>query len=424
MIGSVYYDLTSIPEFNQLINNNEITDLNILNKRECEVKNNKYKVIRYNKNILSTSLIPTYGLCRSVILNSENKVLSFSPPKSISSDEFIINYDNSDENLIVEEFVEGTMINVFWDKNCGLTGCWEIATRNSVGAETSFYKYNNAKTFRTMFLEAVTANNLNLDMLNRDYSYSFVLQHPENRIVVPFFKPQLYLVAVYLITQIKKEKEQIGIVNVFPANMSVVKEYNSWKNTTIKFPEQYSFQSYSELIEKYASMNTPYNILGVVIYSRKTGERCKIRNPVYEQVRQLKGNQPKLQYQYLVLRNEGKVVDYLNYYPESKKIFSQFRDQVHLFTNTLFSNYLSCYIKKEKPLIEFSEQYRSHMFKLHQKYLSELREKKLFINNTLVIKYVNSLHPSQLMFSINYPMRKRNVDTIKTENIEEPVIVF
>ena len=422
MIGKIYYDLNSISEFNQLINNNEMTDLNILNKHECQVKGNNYKVIRYNKNILSTSLIPTYGLCRSIILNSENKVLSFSPPKSIPTDEFIINYDSDDESLIVEEFVEGTMINVFWDDKCGLTGCWEIATRNSVGAETSFYKYVHAKTFRTMFLEALLVNNLNLDMLNRDYSYSFVLQHPENRIVVPFVKPQLYLVAVYLITQIRKPEEKLDIVNVFPANMRVVKENELWKNTTIKFPQQYSFKSYCELIEKYASMNTPYNILGVVIYSTKTGERCKIRNPVYEQVRVLKGNQPKLQYQYLVLRNQGKVVDYLKYYPESKKNFSQFRDQVHLFTNTLFSNYLLCYVKKEKPLTEFSEQYRSHMFKLHQIYISELREKKLFVTNTVVIKYVNSLHPSQLMFSINYPMRKRNIDTIKCENIEELVV--
>jgi len=175
MISRIYYDLTCIPEFNQLINNNEMTNLNILNKHECQVKSNKYNVIRYNKNILSNSLIPTYGLCRSIILSSENKVLSFSPPKSIPTDEFIINYDSGDESLVVEEFVEGTMINVFWDDNCGLTGCWEIATRNSVCAESSFFKYNNAKTFRTMFLEAVSANNLNLDMLNRDYSYNFVL---------------------------------------------------------------------------------------------------------------------------------------------------------------------------------------------------------------------------------------------------------
>jgi len=425
MIGKLYYDLSCIPELNQLLHNNEISDLKILNKHECDVGGNKYKVIRYNKNFLSNSLIPTYGLCRSIIMNNNNKVLSFSPPKSIPTDEFIVNYDSSDENLVAEEFIEGTMINVFWDNDCGLSGGWEISTRNSVGAETSFYRYKNAKTFRTMFSEALTVNNLNLDILSHDYSYSFVLQHPENRIVVPFYKPQLYLVGVYLITQsINSELPDVInqlVVNVFPAVMSKVKEDEIWKNTSVKFPEQYSFTNYCDLIEKYASMNTPYNILGVVIYHTKTGERCKIRNPVYEQVRQLKGNQPKLQYQYLVLRNKGKVGDYLTFYPESKKIFSQFRDDIHLFTNTLFSNYISCYIKKEKPLLEFSEQYRSHMFKLHQIYLTELREQKLFVTNTVVIKYVNSLHPSQQMFSINYPMRKRNIDTIISEGIEQEV---
>ena len=86
------------------------------------------------------------------------------------------------------------MINVFWDSNIGLSGAWEISTRNTVGAESSFYKSPNSKTFRTMFLEAAINNNLDLDSLNKNFCYSFVLQHPENRIVVPFKAPQLYLI--------------------------------------------------------------------------------------------------------------------------------------------------------------------------------------------------------------------------------------
>jgi hypothetical protein len=186
-------------------------------------------------------------------------------------------------------------------------------------------------------------------------------------------------------------------------------------NVTIQFPEIYKFNNYSELIEKYASMNTSYDVLGVVVYNNQTGERMKIRNPVYEQVRNLRGNQPKLQYQYLSLRKEGRVSDFLKFYPENKKEFSSFRDQIHLFTNTLFSNYISCYIKKERPLMEFSEQYRTHMFNIHKIYTDELREKKLFVNNTVVIKYVNNLHQSLLMYCLNFQMRKRNVDTIAAD---------
>ena len=404
-------NLSQIPGFNELnITDENSSNILKLNKVECKTdENKKYKVIRYDKNILSADLISTYGLCRSVIVNSENKVVSFSPPKSISTESFIRMNPDKMTNIIAEEFVEGTMINVFWDNKIGLSGGWEIATRNTVGATSSFYKSKNTKTFRTMFLEAATENNLLLEKLNPQYCYSFVLQHPENRIVVPFKKAQLYLVGMYFI-----DNSEINNIRVYMIDMVEARKFN-WFDADIKFPQFYEWNTYSDLIEKYASMNTSYDILGVVIHNIKTGYRTKVRNPVYEQVRNLRGNQPKLQYQYLALRKEGKVASFLTFYPENKKDFSSFRDQLHLFTNTLFANYFSCYIKKEKPLLEFSEQYRTHMFNIHQKYMNELREKKLFVTNTVVINYVNELPTSLLMYCLNYQMRKRSVDYLKSE---------
>ena len=411
----LFANLSLIPGFYDIINNDtDVSNILKLNKVECKTSNNqKYKVIRYDKNLLSVDLVPTYGLCRSVILNSNNDVLSFAPPKSIPTDDFIRRYPENTETIRAEEFVEGTMINVFWDQQIGLSGSWEISTRNTVGATSSFYKNANAKTFRNMFLEAAKENNLFLEKLNKMYSYSFVLQHPQNRIVVPFNQLNLYLVALYYIDNTDKNN-----ILVYSVDINEVKNYD-WNGATIKFPQFYEFEKYSDLIEKYASMNTPYDTLGFVLFNTITGERAKIRNPVYEQVRNLRGNQPKLQYQYLCLRKEGKVGDFLKFYPENKRDFSAFRDQLHLFTQTLFSNYVSCYIKKEKPLIDFSQQYRTHMFNIHQHYLNDLREQKFFVTNTVVIKYVNNLHPSLLMYCLNYNMRKRNVDYIKVEAEEE-----
>jgi len=410
------YNLSEISGFNDLLkpdyNNTLNSDILKLNKIQCRSNNSYYSVIRYDKNFLCVDLIPSYGLCRSVIINSANQVVSFAPPKSNHADVFIKKYPESEYDGIIEaeEFVEGTMINVFFDPTIGVTGSWEISTRNTVGATSSFYKAPGSKTFRQMFMEAAAECKLDINKLEKEFCYSFVLQHPENRIVVPFSKSDLYLVGVYKI-------------NNMPNNINVdffdAEDYQySFRElgTTIKFPQIYHFNKYSELIEKYGSMNTSYDIVGVVIHNKITGERTKIRNPVYEQVRNLRGNQPKLQYQYLSLRKEGKVKDFLKFYPENKHKFSTFRDQVHLFTNTLYSNYVSCYIKKQKPLIEFSEQYRTHMFNIHQIYMNELREKKLFINNIFVQKYVNELHPSLLMYCLNFQMRKRNVDTIVADN--------
>ena len=411
MDNTIEINLSTIPGFHDIVFN-DITPSNILklNKVICKSLNNQtYKVIRYDKNFLSYDLIKSYGLARSIILNAENKVVAFAPPKSVLSEDFIRDYSNK-ENVVAEEFVEGTMINVFWDPLIGLSGAWEIATRNTVGATSSFYKSENSKTFRTMFLEASKYSNLVLENLNPAYCYSFVLQHPENRIVVPFKHPKLYLVAIYKIDNSDPENIKVHSINTDHAN-----EQN-WFGAKIYFPQKYTFEQYSDLIDKYASMNTSYDILGVVLRNTVTGDRAKIRNPVYEEVRNLRGNQPKLQYQYLCLRKEGKVQDFLQFYPENKKDFSTFRDQVHLFTNTLYSNYVSCYIKKQKPLINFTEQYRTHMFNLHRKFIDELRGKNLFVTNQVVINYVNEIHPTLLMYCLNYNMRKRNIDFKVVEN--------
>jgi len=405
------YNLSEIKGFDDLIKD-DIDNSKILklNKTESRTNNSLYKVIRYDKNLLCVDLIPTYGLCRSIILNSLNQVVGFAPPKSIHADTFIKKYPENTNNLYAEKFVEGTMINVFFDPSIGVTGSWEISTRNTVGATSTFFKNQGSKSFREMFMEAAKECKLDINCLEKHLCYSFVLQHPQNRIVVPFDRPQLYLVGVYRINNMPRN------ITVEFYNVHEYKNYFFMLGTSVKFPEIYSFGKYSDLIEKYGSMNTPYTIVGVVIHNKTTGERTKIRNPVYEQVRNLRGNQPKLQYQYLSLRKEGNVKDFLKFYPENKKEFSTFRDQVHLFTNTLYSNYVSCYIKKEKPLAEFSEQFRTHMFNLHQFYRNELREKKQFVNNTVVQKYVNELHPSLLMYCLNFQMRKRNVDTIVADN--------
>ena len=397
-------NLSSIPQFVDMMNNdNDSNNSNILKLNKVYCNNKKYTVITYDKKNLTSDLINSYGLCRSVILNSNNEVVSFAPPKSILLDDFISKYGEVKENIRAEEFIEGTMINVFWDSTIGENGYWEISTRNTVGAASSFYKNTNSISFRSMFFEAAHANNLILENLNKSYCYSFVLQHPQNRIVVPFTRPNLYLVAIYHIVN-----SYMGNPMIYPADILQAKNFD-WFGATIKFPEIYNFEKYSDLIEKYASMNTSYDKVGVVLHNVATCERCKIRNPVYEKVRILRGNQPKLEYQYLFLRKEGKVSEYLKFFPEHKKDFSGFRDKVHLFTGTLFSSYISCYIKKEKPLIEFSEQYRTHMFNIHKQYLNELKEKKMVVTNAIVIQYVNNLHPSLLMHSINYEMKNKNM---------------
>ena len=96
------FNLSKIPDFNNLANGT-ITETSILklNNIECRTSNNqKYSVIRYLKEFLALDMIPTYGLCRSIIINSSGNVVGFAPPKSIPSDRFIQLYPDKNESLV------------------------------------------------------------------------------------------------------------------------------------------------------------------------------------------------------------------------------------------------------------------------------------------------------------------------------------
>tara|TARA_B100000902_G_scaffold321476_1_gene314434 strand:+ start:285 stop:1505 length:1221 start_codon:yes stop_codon:yes gene_type:complete len=354
-----------------------------------------YKILKYDKQYLTEDKALTIGLFRSVICRNE-KIIVFSPPKGIEFKTFSEKYSPND--CIAQEYIEGTMINMFYDQNE-----WEIATRSSVGGNIYFFNTtNNPITFRTMFLEACNTVNLDFDKLDKNLCYSFILQHPKNRIVIPFTTPNIYLVACYSINNY--------VITEIPCSSQ--KEHLS--ESTIEFPKEYDFTNFNELQEKWLSSNADYKNVGIMLH-HSSGVRSKIRNNNYETVRRLRGNQPKIQYRYLVLRNQGKVRDYLKYYPEDEKNFTLFRRQVHNFTNLLHTNYIKCYIKKNAPLIEFPYQYRSHMFQLHQEYINKYREKGDTITRNFVINYINNMHPAKLMYSLNYHLRK-NIQDINIIN--------
>ena len=84
------YNLSEILEFARLLNTSnslepasDAEDNKYINVTNYSTKSNeKYKIVRYDKNSLNKNCISKYGLLRSVIINDANRVVCFSPPKS------------------------------------------------------------------------------------------------------------------------------------------------------------------------------------------------------------------------------------------------------------------------------------------------------------------------------------------------------
>ena len=185
------------------------------------------------------------------------------------------------------------------------------------------------------------------------------------------------------------------------------------KNSGIKLPKIYTeHNSIDEYVSYFRSGKVSYDVVGLVFKHLHSNIRSKVRNPVYEEIRHLKGNYSKKQYRYLALRKSGKISDYLRIFKEDVEDFSTYREMCHKFTNRLYNFYVECYMKKEKELRYYPFQFRNHMIALHQLYVHRLKPENDYVRKYHVIDYFNLLHPSQQMFALNYNMRKVSIDTL------------
>ena len=388
-------------------------------RKKTELSSGEYKLIQYNRQKINSEQYSSYGLFRSVIFNmTDNKMISYSPPKSLSLKQF---FDNLSENVIAQEFVEGTMINLFYDKDE-----WHISTRGSLGGKCKFYQgEEELLTFYELFYNLCREVNLNFDILPTNYCYCFVMQNKKTRLVKPLKEDSLYFITAY---EIINDSNDIKINDLSCDNVEFDKIKNLMsENTKIKFPMVYQefkktdTDEWNRLSELYGSKNTKYDIMGIIYKNKDTGEFMKIRNPNHKEIHDLKGNHCKIQYIYLDLRKTKNIDKYLRYYPSDKTMFSYFRNNLHKYTKQLFENYVSCYIKKLKPLKEWPYEYRIHMFNIHQKYLTELKDQNKYVTMPVVIQYFNDLHPSQQMFVLNYNLRKKNIETAAVQFEEKDV---
>tara|TARA_X000000368_G_C22990638_1_gene694175 strand:- start:130 stop:1389 length:1260 start_codon:yes stop_codon:yes gene_type:complete len=384
-----------------------IDDASFSKTKHIKVKKvDTLNILKYNKKELTNDNEKTLGLFRSVIATNTGNIICVAPPKSIDFDNF--SSSNKYEDCIFQKFVEGTMINVFYDNELE---DWRISTRSTLDGKCNFNMDSNI-TYRYMFLDAMNHIGMEFYHLRKDFCYSFVLQHPKNRIVIPIKYPNLILTNVYKVYDNGKYLTNIIEVNIESLNMNksftVLKNYypTSKEDMDELFTSfKYTGNSWNELLIYFGSENIDYKIQGIVIYN-KNGERTKLRNSTYEKIKHLKGNSPKLQYQYYHLRQQGGVKDFLKYYPEYKEEFSEFRINLHKWTNQLYQNYINCFIKKEKALIDFPYNFKTHMYKIHEIYLYDLKPENKFVNKFVIVNYVNTLPPPRLMYSVNHNKKK------------------
>jgi hypothetical protein len=251
-----------------------------------------------------------------------------SPGKSVPLDETIPLSD-----YIVEDFVEGVMINLFYDEE------WRIATKSNIGANCRF---DSPRTFAELFEDCKQAVGLEYEMLNKNLSYSFVMQHPDHRIVTPITKPSLVCVAQF-------HGEEEFLAELFP-------------------PPRHCFFSWEEAKE------AAQRGLGKGLVFKYKGLRSKIRNHMHHSIEQLKQNVPFPE-RYIKLRNKPELKEYLFYFPEEKEKADALETKIQEKTQLFYTTYRDCFMFKKEKAKEHP--LKAILYDLHTIYLQELYPRSL-----------------------------------------------
>ena len=381
----------------------------LINKKIYQRANMKYTIMNYTKEFLCFDDYETSKYRSVIFSNPENKLLCFSPPKSIKYDIFMEKYPIIDDNIYINEIVEGVMINLFYDERIQ---SWEIATKSAIGGN---YKHktqmelSNQSSFIELFLDALQCisdvkplckrlnQNKVIEFFPKKYCYNFVLQHPKNKIILNIETPKLYLVGVYEI------KENVAL-KIHP---HVFENWDIFLNIhgVIHFPKKIWENSYDKIIAKYCSVYTTNIHPGIMITNLEDGERTKIMNTVYINHRKNSKKNPNMQYQYLCLNRIDKTEDFLKYFPVCKKEFRKLKTEYLDFIYNIHGSYMLKYVQGYN--IWISPKYLVHIDKLHHTiYMPSLSKKKQHITKDIVKKYVDNMEPSELFFYLNYDNRQ------------------
>jgi hypothetical protein len=393
----------------------------------CDTNHASYEVLNYDKSQVEGDDDEHTLMYRSIVICPVSKnILSFSPPKSTSMEAIEKNPSvDLPPNILANEFVEGTMINLFYDHRVNR---WEISTKSGVGGEYWFFRnhydaYNiesKQSTFRDMFMDACKCDrriDLNsipwFAQLPKEYSYSFVLQHPENHIMYNIAESRIYLVAAYYIDRLSSTVQYVCPYDVY--NWECMRYIVNSKY--MYFPITFAYNKFgiTDTLDyfKSAYLNTGENsipVAGMMFTNLNTGDRGCIMNTEYEKRKMIRGNNPNLHYHYFELVKQGKEYEFLRYFDMYNSEFNYFHQRTCDFVDAIYRAYVSFFIQKEGKNARIPKYLMYHIWKLQ----NEIRipsinaGNKVNITPKVVSQYFHSMETKEMLFHINAEMREKS----------------
>jgi len=346
------------------------------------VEKNPFAIVRYEKGT-SDFKVSHVKLFRSVVWDIEhNCPISVTPFKSEEGESIPT---NPTTEYSIETFMDGVLIGQFWNGTS-----WTIHTRTVLGGNCRYY---SQKPFKTLFHEA-SPTGLS-ETLDKTVCYSWILQHPENRIVCDIRSPRIILVGANRI------QTDGTVVPLSPSDLDSLKDY---------LPKQHSFPTWDAVRARLLEWNERYhhNFKGFAIREVSTGKRWKVRTESYNKVRMMRTNTPRLDFIWLSQWKAHTLQAYLRIYPEEKRQSDVVLHRLKAVTHELFQLYTAKFKARSVP--EIPAKFRGILHSMHQHYYNVLKPAGKTLTFHEAVDWMNQRDIPQMLFLVNYELRPSTQD--------------
>lgn len=350
--------------------------------RIIQKEGDPFAIVRYVKgqSDLGWQSKPWVRWMRSVVWDTHsNRPVCVAPPKAYSDD--VPNHVDRPE-IAVEEFVEGVMVNAFLAEN----GSLQLSTRSSLGASTGYY---SQKTFAEMMADALAARGVSLDQLatlikSKGTFASFVLQHPEHRVVQKNESPNVALIYCGTVNP-------NGSVEIYETPAEWTEGFQSWGVKT--YPPLAPGETAAQRLEM--MIRTAESTWQGLVFRGPCGTRWRLRSLSYKILRDLRGKESRIEERFSRLRAQNMVRLYTQNWPEETAAFLDLEKRLRGLTSKIYTEYCAVHKEKSKLFLDVPVPLRSPVYHLHGIYLNNLRAQNLTVKMPLVIQFVNTMKPEE-----------------------------
>ena len=342
--------------------------------------------------------------CRGVVFNGDNLILkaftytneyALNQKKKITAE--IGSDANSFEKIKFFDSYEGALIRMFYFNNK-----WYSSTHKKLNAK--FSKWSSKKSFGEILEQSIEKEtNLNpalksaLDSavgetfteklqstLNKENKYMFLICNTnENRIVC----------------YSNEAKSSVYHVGTFFKDSSTVSFEDE---ILIKKPNQLKNICSIDDIDSYVDTIDIWNQQGIIGF-HENGRVFKIYNDQYNELFQIRGNEPSIRFRYLQLRMDCEKTKTLKYlYPDFKDDFDKYENTLYDIAKKIYKNYVDRFIKKEfitVPKDQFFIMKKCHEWHVQDK-----------VNNRINLNVVQNCMNLQTPTFLNHLIRNFSID--------------